>query len=47
MADGRPLAPQPPHVIPPVVPLVPPEQPPTPSVQLIVPPTQPIKLVTF
>ena len=42
MADGGPPAPQPPPVIPLVIPHVFPVQPPAPPVQPIVPPTQPI-----
>ena len=41
MADEGPLTPQPPHVIPPVVPAVPPVQLPAPA-QPAVPPTQPV-----
>ena len=43
MADGRPPAPQPLLVIPPVVPPVPPIQLPAPPAQPIVPPAQPIQ----
>ena len=43
MTDGVPPAPQPPSVIPPVVPPVPPVQLPAPPVHPIIPPTQPIQ----
>ena len=43
MADGGPPAPQPPSLIPPVVPPFPPVQLPAPPAQPIIPPTQPIQ----